>query len=141
MPGQLNVGKVRAAVAHELEVALGTEMQVATAPDQLTPPCLLIGMPDVDYNAAFARGLDSAELSIYLILPRTHDQGTVDLADEIISGSGARSVVQILQSTVTTVGALGGACQTLKVTRSEATSYLHSAGDFPAYRFTVEVYG
>lgn len=141
MAGGLKVGTVRAALAHHLETAAGTELQVATAPDQLTPPCLLIGMPDIDYNAAFARGLDAAEFPIYLVLPRSHDQAAVDVADEIISGSGPRSVVQILQDTVTTTGALGGACQTLKVSRSEATSYLHSTGDFPAYRFTVEVYG
>ena len=139
--GQLQVGRVRTAMAHLFEVALGAEMQIATAPDQLTQPCLLIGMPDIDYNLAAARGLDSAEFPVYLVLPRTHDQAAVDLADEIISGSGPRSVVQILQDTITTTGALGGACQTLAVPRSEATSYLHSTGDCPAYRFTVEVYG
>lgn len=141
MPGQLKVGRIRAAIAHLLETELGAEMQIATAPDQLTPPCLLIGMPDIDYNLAAARGLDQAEFPIYLVLPRTHDQAAVDLADEIISGSGPRSVVEILQRTVTTEGALDGACQTLTVPRGEATSYLHSTGDFPAYRFTVEVYG
>lgn len=141
MPGQLKVSKVRGAMAQLLEVALGAEMQIATAPDQLTQPCLLIGMPDIQYNASFARGLDSAEFPVYLILPRTHDQAAVDTSDEIISGSGPRSLVQILQDTVTTTGALGGACQTLTVPRGEATTYLHSTGDFPAYRFLVEVYG
>jgi hypothetical protein len=137
MAGGLKASKVRAALAQKLEVALGAEVQVATAPDQVSPPCLLIGLLTIEYHAAYARGLDAAELPITLILPRVHDQQAVDTADELISGSGARSVLQILQSDQT----LGGACQALVVKRADPESFLSGTTDLPAYRWTVEVYG
>ncbi len=137
MAGGLKASKVRAAVAHQLEVALGTEVQVATAPDQISPPCLLVGLLAIEYHVSYARGLDVAELPITLILPRVHDQQAVDTADELISGSGPRSVLEILQADQT----LGGASQALVVRRADPESYLSGAADLPAYRWTVEIWG
>ncbi len=141
----IKAAAVRASMAHALEKALGTEVQVATAPDQLTPPCLLLGMPALEYNATFngrpttsssRRGLDAAELPVWLILPRVHDQAAVDTADELISGTGARSIVEILQADPT----LGGACQALAVPRADPEVYPAPQGDLPAYRWTVEIW-
>ena len=139
------VAGIRAGMAHALENALGTEVQVATAPDQLTPPCLMIGMPALEYNASFngrptvasaRRGLDTLELPVWLVLPRVHDQAAVDTADELISGTGARSIVEILQGDTT----LGGACQALTVPRADSEIYPAPQGDLPAYRWTVEIW-
>lgn len=132
----LRVSAVREAMAHVLDVAMGAEVQIATAPDQLTPPCILIGMPSVEYHAAFRRSVDQMEMPVYVVLPRVHDQTAVDLADEMISGIGARSLVAILHADQT----LGGACQTL-VVRSSISEFYQITGDQPAYRFTVEVWG
>lgn len=133
----LNVTAVRAAMAHTLDVALGTEVQVATAPDQLTPPCLLIGLPSVRYHQSFARGLDVMELPIFAVLPRTHDQAAVDLADAWISGTGATSILTLLEADQT----LGGACQTLKVAEAVTELWDGPVGQLPAIHWTVEVYG
>lgn len=132
----LNVSAVRAAMAHQLEVAFGTEVQIATAPDQLTPPCLLIGMPSMRYHQALARGLDSMELPVYGILPRTHDQAAVDLADAWVSGSGPQSILTILEADQT----LGGACSTL-VTRDALAETWNGTPEFPSIHWTIEVYG
>jgi hypothetical protein len=136
MPG-IKVSEVRAGMAAQLDVAFGTEVQVATAPDQITPPCLLIGMPTIEYHQAFQRGLDKMEIPIFGILPRTHDQAAVDLADLWISGAGPQSVLTLLEQDRT----LGGACQTLVVRDAVAEIYTTGAIDLPTYHWTVEVYG
>lgn len=143
----LGVGRVRAAMGEKLDTYLGADVQVATAPDQVTPPCLLIGMPDITYNASFnartgalvsRQGIDSMRMPIYGILPGVHDQAAVDAADEWISGTGPRSVIEILQGDQT----LGGACASLVVTSAEPDRWQESdTGSLPAYRWTVEVYG
>ncbi len=143
----IKVGQVRAAMADKLGEVLGADVQVATAPDQVTPPCLLIGMPDVTYNASFnartgalvaRQGIDSMSMPIYGILPGVHDQAAVDAADEWISGTGPRSVVEILQADPT----LGGACASLVVRSTDPDRWQESdTGSLPAYRWTVEVYG
>lgn len=143
----LKAGTVRAALAAKLGEALGADVQVATAPDQVTPPCLLIGMPAVTYNASFnartgalvaRQGIDSMLMPIYGILPGVHDQAAVDTADEWISGTGPRSVIEILQGDQT----LGGACASLVVPNAEPDRWQESdTGSLPAYRWTVEVYG
>jgi hypothetical protein len=133
----LNVTAVRAAMAQRLEVALGAEVQIATAPDQITPPCLYLGMPSMEYHQSFARGVDSMRFPIYGMMPRTHDQAAVDLSDRWMSGSGPESLLTILETDQT----LGGACQTLVVRDATAEIWLTGGVDLPAYHWTVEVYG
>jgi hypothetical protein len=133
----LAVSGVRTAMAAALDEALGGDVQVITAADQVTPPCLLIGMPSVEYHRAFKRGLDSMRIPIHGILPRTHDQAAVDQADDWISGEGPRSVLTILELDQT----LGGACQALVVRTADPQTWPTGQGDLPSYEWTVEVYG
>lgn len=135
----IRMADVRAAIADALRAVLLAETQIATAPDQLNPPCLLIGMPTVRYHQAMARGLDAMEIPIFGILPRIHDQAAVDQADEWISGTGSRSVLTILEADPT----LGGACQTLVVREAVAELWEYPSGgaQLPSYHWLVEVYG
>jgi hypothetical protein len=133
----VNVAAVRAGMQHQLSAALGLEVQVATAPDQLTPPCLLIGMPSIDYHASFARGLDVMMMPIYGVLPRIHDQAAVDQADAWIAGVGPQSVRVILEDDPT----LDGACQTLGVGEATAELWDGPVDQLPAYHWAVEVWG
>lgn len=135
----IKMSEIREGIAAALSDVMVADVQIATAPDQLTPPCLFIGMPSIRYHQAMARGLDSMEIPIIGILPRVHDQAAVDQADEWISGTGPRSLLTILH----TDPSLGGACQTLVVREAVAELWDLPAGSaqLPAYRWTVEVYG
>jgi hypothetical protein len=134
----LQVSAVRQAMARILEAAFGAEVQVATAPDQITPPALFLGMPTITYHGSSSRaGIDFMEFPIWGIFPRTHDQTAVDLADEWASGIGDRSLLVLLEEDQT----LGGACQTLVVRRTNAEVWNGSQGDLPAFHWTVEVWG
>lgn len=134
----LQVSAVRQAMAVILEAAFGNEVQVATAPDQITPPALFLGMPTIEYHGSYSRaGIDSMTFPLWGIFPRTHDQTAVDLADEWASGIGDRSILVLLEEDQT----LGGACQSLVVRRTDATVWNGSAGDLPAFNWTIEVWG
>lgn len=133
----LDVGAVRAAMKTTLDTALGTDTQIATAPDQVTPPSLLIGMPAVEYDKQFGRGSDVMRIPIHVILPRMHDQAAVDKADELISGTGGNSIITILYADRT----LGGACSTLRVEDALPEFWPGAGGELPSYQLTVEVHG
>lgn len=133
----LDVPVVRQGIKQLLTIALGTEVQIATAPDQLTPPCLFIGMPAMEYHKAFQRGLDVMNIPIHAILPRTADQGAVDKADEWISGDGPTAVVNIVNGDKT----LSGACQSSVVKTAIPEVWPGSTGELPSYVFDLEVYG
>lgn len=133
----IKMSEIREGMAAALSDVMVADVQIATAPDQLTPPCLLIGMPTIRYHQAMARGLDSMDVPIFGILPRAHDQAAVDQADEWISGTGPRSLLTILEADQS----LGGACQTLVVREAVAELWEASNGLLPCYRWTVEVYG
>ena len=133
----LDVPAVREGLRRILENQLGGEIQVATAPDQVTPPCLLIGMPRVTYHQAFRRGLDTSTWPLYALFPRTHDQSAIDASDRWISGGGPESVVTIVNAAKT----LGGACDAAMVIDATPDLWPGSTGELPAYRFDIEVYG
>ena len=133
----LAVSAIRQALAQTLETAYGSEVQIATAPDQITPPCIYIGMPSITYHTSSTRaGIDEMELSVWGIMPRISDQAAVDLFDELMSGAGDRSLLTIVEEDQT----LGGACQTLLV-RSALAELWPGTTALPAARWTIGVWG
>jgi hypothetical protein len=133
----IRVAGIRQAASIVLQNAY-PDVQIATAPDQINPPSLYIGMPSVQYNVASQGGLDVASWPIVLVLLRTPDQGTMDFYDELAAGTGDRSLRSVLQEDQT----LGGACQTLAVRAVQATEWnTGTGGQLPSATWEVEVYG
>jgi hypothetical protein len=128
---------IRAALHHVLETGFQGQVQVATAPDQLTPPCLLVGQPTVRYHQNFGGGLGRTEWPIWGIMPRTADQSAVDQLDDWLAEDGPLSV----QAMIERDQSLGGACQTLVVREAVPEMYPTASGEMPSYRWEVEVYG
>lgn len=133
----LDVAAVRKGIERTLQDPLGSYVQIATAPDQITPPCLYIGMPTVLFNQSFAKGLDVMNIPIMLLLPRTHDQAAVDQADALISGDGPSSLRHLLQEDQS----LRGSCQTCVLNSATPDFYQGATGELPSYSIDLEVYG
>lgn len=125
---------VRAGLAATL-APLG--VPIALAPDQMTPPCVMIGMPSIQYNMAFAQGLDVAEWPVYVVAPRIHDQAAVDQLDAWVASTGAASVRALIQASQT----LGGSAQANVVHEAKAQTMSTPGGELPCYLFRVEVWG
>lgn len=130
----LDVTAARAAVRQLLTVKLGNEVQVVVGADQLTPPCLLIGMPTITYQGG-AQGFDQAEWPLFAILPRTHDEAAVERADRWIAREGPESVRAILMEDQTWGGTIAG----LFVRTAVAEIYEGPTGQLPDYRWDLEV--
>lgn len=129
----LDLTAARAAMVKILETALGATVQVAVAPDQMTPPCLLVGMPTVDYHTT-AGGLDEAEWPLFAVLPRTHDVAAVECSDRWVSSDGPESVRKILMADQTWAGTITGVF--IRRAVAEISDY-----QLPSYRWDMEVKG
>ena len=127
------------AVRAGLKAALnGLGMQVATAPDQITPPCLLLGMPSLDYHESNSNAVDTADWPVWHILPRASDQAAVDGIDARTSNiAGGSSVIRAIEADRT----LAGACATLVVHTATPELYPGTTGDLPATRYEIKIWG
>ena len=84
-------------------------VQVATSPDQITPPCILIGMPALEYHESNSNAVDVAYWPVWHIVPRAHDRAAVDEIDRRTSNTAAGfSVIRAIEADRT----LGGLCKT-----------------------------
>jgi hypothetical protein len=126
------------AVRAGLAAALKPLGRVHTSPDQLSPPCFLVGMPEVVFDQTFARGLDMLRVPVFAVTQREPDRAAIAQLDVWLSGD-ADGVHRALRSDPT----LDGACQTLRVVdaRPQPIPRGDGQGDWPAYSFQVEVYG
>jgi hypothetical protein len=104
---------------------------VATAPDAISPPCLLVGMPTVDYHQAQG-GMTHCTWPVFAILPRAHDQAAVDQFDIWLNVGSVRGALEL---DVT----LGGAVQNIVVTDATPQVYAGPNGDLPCYRFDCQL--
>ena len=86
---------------------------------------------------AFARGLDAATFSVYVVVSRMSERSGADTLDSLLAGSGAGSVKTALESG----GTLGGSCSTMRVTRATPISLSMGGVEFFAYEYEVEAYG
>lgn len=125
------IASARAALVRILEAELGTNTQVVVAPDQVTPPCLLIGMPTIDYGTT-GGGLMELVWPLFAILPRAHDVAAVAQADAWVAPDGVRRIVMADQSWAGTISAVF-------IRSAVAELYDGPTGQLPQYRWDMEV--
>lgn len=106
-------------------------------PDVLVPPCAVIGQLDFTFDLNNARGLDQANLDVFVIVQRFSERTGQDKLDKFLSGSGDFSIKAAIESDKT----LGGACNTLRVTSAESGTYQTGDIDYLSYRYRVTIYG
>ena len=106
-------------------------------PDTMVPPCAVIGQLDFTYDLNNARGLDQANVDVFVIVQRFSERAGVDKLDQYLAGSGSYSIKAAIESDRT----LGGACDSLRVTGAEAGTYQMADVDYLSYRYRVTIYG
>lgn len=126
------------AVRNGLKNALAPLAQnIYTTPDQITPPCFVIGMPDIDYHTAMARGADASVWPVHAVMPRVSDVAAVAQLDAWLAGIGATSVLGAIEVDKT----LGGACSATITDTAVPEAWPSAQGDLPSYRFTIQIWG
>lgn len=106
-------------------------------PDTIVPPCAVIGQLDFTFDLNNARGLDQANLDVFVIVQRFSERTGQDKLDQYLAGSGNRSIKAAIESDRT----LGGNCDTLRVTSAESGTYQMGDVDYLSYRYRVTVWG
>ena len=129
------VGNVRAGLKTRLATITGLRVW-DVIPDQVTPPGAVVGQLDFTFDIDNARGLDIANCDIYVIVQRFDARSSQNQLDDYL-GSGAKSIKTAIEADRT----LGGAVNTLRVTRAEAGTYLQGDVTFLSYRFSLTIWG
>lgn len=131
----MNVTNVRAGLKTRLATISGLRVW-DSIPDQVTPPGAVVGQLDFTFDIDNARGLDIANVDVYVIVQRFDARSSQNQLNDYL-GSGAKSIKTAIEADRT----LGGAVNTLRVTRAEAGTYLQGDVTFLSYRFSLTIWG
>jgi hypothetical protein len=103
------LGTIRNALKTTIEDNISTLRVYDTMPDQTEGHCLLV-MPDTaDFAKAFGRGTDEWLFNLYVIIPWQETTVVQDNLDEYVSGSGTKSVRQVIWNNATLGGVVDDA--------------------------------
>ena len=128
--------QVRDALKTRLQTISGLRVY-EVIPEPITPPCAVVGQLDFTFDIDNARGLDQANVDIYVIVQRFSERAGQDKLDEYLAGTGATSIKTAKEADRT----LGGACQTLRVIGAESGTYDSQSITFLSYRYRLTIYG
>lgn len=106
-------------------------------PDVIVPPCVVVGQLDFTFDLNNARGLDQANLDVFVIVQRFSERTGQGKLDAYLAGSGDNSIKAAIESDRT----LDGACDTLRVTSAESGTYQMGDIDYLSYRYRLTIWG
>ena len=128
--------QVRDALKTRLQTISGLRVY-EIIPEPITPPCAVVGQLDFTFDIDNARGLDQANVDIYVIVQRFSERAGQDKLDGYLAGTGATSIKAAIEGDRT----LGGTCQTLRVIGAESGIYDSQSVTFLSYRYRLTIWG
>ena len=128
--------QVRDALKTRLQTISGLRVY-EIIPEPVTPPCAIVGQLDFTFDIDNARGLDQANVDIYVIVQRFSERAGQDKLDGYLAGTGATSIKAAIEGDRT----LGGTCQTLRVIGAESGTYDSQSNQFLSYRYSLTIWG
>jgi hypothetical protein len=128
--------QVRDALKTRLQTISGLRVY-EIIPEPITPPCAIVGQLDFTFDIDNARGLDQANVDIYVIVQRFSERAGQDKLDGYLAGTGATSIKAAIEGDRT----LGGTCQTLRVIGAESGTYDSQSVTFLSYRYRLTIWG
>jgi hypothetical protein len=128
--------QVRDALKTRLQTISGLRVY-ELIPEPITPPCAVVGQLDFTFDIDNARGLDQANVDIYVIVQRFSERAGQDKLDGYLAGTGATSIKAAIEGDRT----LGGTCQTLRVIGAESGTYDSQSITFLSYRYRLTIWG
>jgi len=128
--------QVRDALKTRLQTISGLRVY-EVIPEPVTPPCAIVGQLDFTFDIDNARGLDQANVDIYVIVQRFSERAGQDKLDSYLAGSGATSIKAAIEGDRT----LGGTVSTLRVIGAESGTYDSQGNTFLSYRYRLTIWG
>lgn len=116
----------------------------AFTPDSVEPPVVFCAEYDIEFDLAMGRSLDSADITIRVLLGRADDKTSAARLNDLLSGSGPGSLKSAIESDRYVRGGTGlaGACDDYRVERAQGMRfYEHGSYTFLGAEFRVKVIG
>jgi len=132
----IKISKVRDAIGKNIESISGIRIY-DQIPDVVVPPCAVVGQLDFTFDVNNARGLDQASVDVYVIVQRISERAGQDKLDELLGGTGNKSIKTAIESDRT----LGGLVDTLRVISAESGTYQTGDQTFLSYRYNLTIWG
>jgi len=132
----INISGVREALGKNLQTITGLRVY-DQIPDVIVPPCAIVGQLDFTFDIDNARGLDQASVDVYVIVQRISERAGQDKLDELLSGTGPRSIKTALESD----RSLGGLVNTLRVLTADSGTYVSGDITYLSYRYNLAIWG
>jgi hypothetical protein len=132
----MNPSQVRDGLKTRLQTITGLRVY-DLIPEPVTPPCAVVGQLDLTFDIDNARGLDQANVDVYVIVQRFSERAGQDKLDAYLAGSGASSIKTAIEGDRT----LGGVVNTLRVTSAESGQYESQGNLFLSYRYRLTIWG
>jgi hypothetical protein len=73
-------------------------------PDLPQPPCAVVGQLDFTFDLNNSRGLDQANLDVYVLVQRFSERTAQDNLDKYLAGSGDYSIKAAIESDLCYIG-------------------------------------
>lgn len=109
------------------------------APDSVSEPCFFPVDVDIDYDQAFAGGMDQYTVRCRVLVSRADDRAGQAALKDYLKTSGSKSVKAALEAAPRD---LGGACDDLNVQRASGYGLYEVAGThYYGAEFTVLIIG
>jgi hypothetical protein len=132
----IKINQVREALGQNLSDITGIRIY-DKIPDVVVPPCAVVGQLDFTFDIDNARGLDQASVDVFVIVQRISERAGQDKLDQLLAGTGSKSIKTALESDRT----LGGLVNTLRVITAESGTYTTGDQEFLSYRYNVTLWG
>lgn len=100
-------------------------------------PHAIVAMPRGDFDATYGRGMDVWELPVVVLVGKVREKSARDNASPYVSGSGPRSIKQVLEDPTYEYTTL----DTLRVQSFEFDVYTFGAVDYLAAEFILQIAG
>ncbi|WP_433114288.1 hypothetical protein [Micromonospora sp. CA-246542] len=134
----MDISLIRTRLAEAVESVTPELNRYAYAPDSVSVPCFYVGGVEIDYDITMGRGSDELTLTCVVLVSAKNDRSGQAQLDAYISGSGPSS----LKAAIEADPSLGGACDTLDVTRQQGYGF-HTVGEskYLGAELVVNVFG
>ena len=115
------ISSLRAGLAANLATIAGLRVYTVLT-DNPQFPAALISLDRVEFDSTMARGCDSVEFTVTLVVARADDRSAQNKLETYLAGTGATSVKTAVESDVT----LGGSAFDARVTAAEQIGTVNS---------------
>ncbi len=103
--------------------------------DNVPPPALIVGYPEVTYDETMRRGMDRYELPVWVAVGKASDRAARGQLGPYVTGSGDSSIKAVLD------GDDYESCDSVRVSGA-APDFINVAGvEYLAYQFTLDIAG